>query len=374
MKIMIISRFKVFPPTFGAARRIYNVIKYLSKNKNNKIIVFSSIIGKDQPKTNLPVSLYAVNLPGFLLFFSPFVLVKIIKIFKKENPNLLLSETLWAGLHCFIMKLLFSAKYILDEHNVEYLRLRRSSYGKFWWPFIKFIERIVCKYANKILCVSNVDKQFLIRMGIEGEKIYVMPNGVSTEIFYPCKSKREKTRKKLGIKPNEKVVLFFGALDYEPNKQAVKVILNDIVPRVNCKTSRARFLIVGRSPKIHMFTHDNVIFTGVVNHVEDYINASDIVICPLKSGGGTRTKILEAIACGKLVISTSIGVEGLPVKELQGNIILSDDWEDFVNKIVNIILNPNSTNINVPRQFLEKYSWEKIISKFEYDILSVFKC
>jgi len=101
----------------------------------------------------------------------------------------------------------------------------------------------------------------------------------------------------------------------------------------------------------------NITFTGLVDNIEDYINASDVVICPLTSGGGTRFKILEALACGKVVVSTTIGAEGLESKRIGDSLILCDNWDDFVKIIISCLSKQNSNNNS---QYMKNYSLEKI--------------
>jgi glycosyltransferase involved in cell wall biosynthesis len=102
--------------------------------------------------------------------------------------------------------------------------------------------------------------------------------------------------------------------------------------------------------------------------MEDYINASDVVICPLRSGGGTRFKILEAVACGKKVVSTTIGAEALTGGEMENNLTCVDDWDQFASEIVNAV---HSKSDAAPgNDFINKYSWDRLFPVIKSQIFS----
>jgi glycosyltransferase involved in cell wall biosynthesis len=94
----------------------------------------------------------------------------------------------------------------------------------------------------------------------------------------------------------------------------------------------------------------------VVPKIEDYINASDVVIVPLISGGGTKFKIIQAVACGKPVVTTSIGAEG--IDDAGDWMRVTDDWEQFARLIVDLLSVPQDPSLETLEQFRHDYSWE----------------
>jgi glycosyltransferase involved in cell wall biosynthesis len=189
----------------------------------------------------------------------------------------------------------------------------------------------------------------------------VVENGFDKNVFYANKKNIEKIRKKYNLKDCP-IILFFGKLDYPPNKEAVYKIRWQILPLVLEKIPNAKFLIVGKKYEFGI-NHESMIFTGLVDNISDYINAADVVIVPLLAGGGTRIKILESIACGKTVVSTTKGAEGLINELTKPFLKIADDWETFSNYIVETIKNPG--NKKVPKEFVERYAWQNIYKKFE---------
>lgn len=373
-KILMIIPYNIFPPYWGGANRNYNLAKQLLK-KHKIFIMYNDYKQIEKHTldcneyrelyTNRNVKIISIKSLGKFSQLYNFNMIKEAKkIIKKEKIDFVLVEHLWSGFHGILLKYFTNIPYILDEHNVEFLRFERMKRGnKIVRYFLKWFEKLACKKAHKILCVSEVDRDFLAsKLDVDQKKIIIIPNGIDFQKFFPNDSKREKIRNKLEIE-NSPAVLFFGKLDYIPNKEAVRIIKFEILPRVIKENSNIKFIIVGDKPPKE-YSHKNIIFTGLVDNIEDYINASDVVISPLVSGGGTRFKILEALACGKNVISTKIGAEGLNSKGVENILQIHDNWDNFSEAITSSIKMKNSI---VNKEYLESYSWD-IIDKLSNDV------
>ncbi len=363
-KILIIIPYNFFPPYWGAATRNFNLVKNLAED--NKILLLINDHKQLQKhdlncrefhelKSNPNIQIFFVKSFGKLSqIFNLSVIRKGVNIIKNEKPDFILAEHLWSGLHGIILSNLSKIPFILDEHNVEFLRFQRMKRGNVLvHSFMKKYEKISCNSAKKIFCVSETDKSILSsQLKINPNKIVVIPNGIDTEKFFPNEQHTNEIRKRLKVS-NEPLILFFGLLSYIPNFEAVKIIHNKLLPLILKKIPNAKFLIVGDKPPLD-FSHKNIIFTGLVENIEDFINVSNVVICPLTSGGGTKLKILESIACGKVVISTSMGAEGLSLKETKDFLKISDNWTEFSNHI----LASSSQKIKPNKEFIDKYSWK----------------
>ncbi len=373
-KILIISPFNIFPPYSGAANRIYNLVKYLSR-KNRVFLLCNNYkrICSDENKSE-----YVSNLSNTVLYFvrsfkklsqiiNPLLLLEGLKIIKVNRPDYVIAEFTWSGLHAILLHFLTGVPYILDEHNVEFLRFDRIKRGNKLLIFLlKQYENLSCIFAHKIFCVSEVDRNLLIQnLNIDKNKIIIVPNGIDIDKIYRNEGKKETIRNELNIKENEKIILFYGTLDYKPNLEAVEIIHKEILPRIINKMPNTKFLVVGNNPPLK-YKHNSIIFTGLVDNLIDYINVSDLVICPLTSGGGTRIKILESIACGKTVVSTSIGAEGLIDEESKDFLKIADDWDKFSEEIIKLIKFPKKGKL--PKKFIEKYDWKNIINKLNLNI------
>ena len=376
-KIAIFSPFNIFPPYWGGASRIYNMVKYLASN--NEIHLISNDYSLMQNEENLKkynnlffespnVKLHSIkSFTKLSQIINPLIILKGFEVIKKEKIDLIVAEFVWSGLHAMILHVLTGIPYVLDEHNVEFIRFERIGRGDKLANFLlKTYEKISCKYAYKILCVSDIDKSSLISLlGVDENKILVVTNGVDTDKFYPNKLKNKAIREKIGVGECTPLILFNGKLSYKPNREAVKIIYSILAPKILDLLPEAKFLIVGDNPPSDII-YENIIFTGVVDDIENYINTSNLVICPLLSGGGTRIKIIEALACGKVVISTSIGAEGLIGEKTSNCIIIADEWNEFVSEIIkNITLNHKE---GFCEKIIENYCWKNLITDLEAQI------
>src|SRR3989338_11372518 len=385
MKILIISPSNTFPALSGGAVRTNAFLKYLAK-RNKIFYVYNKYHqvkeGKIKSKTNISnVKLYPVG-PSVRAaqLFNPLLLIKSYKIIKKEKIDLVIGEFAWSGVYLSLLKLLTNVSYIIDEHNIEYelVKFNYGLLGKLISPTIQLYKKLTWKFSKYIFCVSENDKKAIINIGISDKKIIVVPNGIDANLFK--KTNKNEIRTKLKLNFDDLIVLFFGKLDYSPNKETVNIIYNEIMPRtlkilkmsefsnensehaqkhlVFDKRKNIKFLIVGSNPP--NLKHENIIFTGPVENIKSYIDASDIVVNPLLHGAGARFKILEAIACGKRVIRTSIGAGELADEGIKGFLVISDDWDDFAEHVIN---NLSKKDRRPPRWFLDRYTWKNVINK-----------
>lgn len=370
-KILAISPVDIFPPSWGSGSRIYNLTKGLANN--NKVWYLGTGVHIHENhscncdeflefSSNPNISLnYARTGYLFPSLINPWLILKGLKIIKKEKIDLIFANHLTSSISAMILRFLTGVPYILDQHTCEAIRYARTSKKKkVVAALLKTLENLACKFAYKIFAVSDLDREFFISVqGVEEGKIITIPNAVDTEKFYPNKKNIPIIKKTLKIS-DEPLILFFGTMKYEPNFEAIKIILHEILPRVLKKLPCTKFLVTGDTVP-HKFNHENIIFAGRVDKIEDYINAADVVIAPLLSGAGTKTKILESLTCGKIVITTTIGAEGIDSEGIEDYLRICDDWDKFAEEIVVSISKKIITN----QKMFSMYSWKKSINKVE---------
>jgi len=372
MNILFITPLYLFPPYWGGGVRTYNLVKHLAKK--HKVYLVSPFYRQfedkeiDEHRIKLkklgaeiftPNPLIRIEHP-FTKHINPEVILKCIEILLTKKIDVIICDYPWSGINLLVSNFFFRKPFIFHEHNVEY-KIKdeiRAKYGK----SMKILELILCKLAKRIVTVSEKDRETLIKeLGINPRKIFVVENGFDDKIFYPNSKNVKKIREKYNLK-DDPIILFFGKLDYPPNKDAVYKIRWNILPFVLEKIPNAKFLIVGKKYEFGI-EHENMIFTGLVDNIQDYVNAADVVIAPILAGSGTRIKILESIACGKIVVSTSKGAEGLINEITKPFLKIADDWKTFADLIVETI--EKKEKKKVPKGFIKKYSWENIYRKFD---------
>ncbi|WP_146127630.1 glycosyltransferase, partial [Clostridium luticellarii] len=171
-------------------------------------------------------------------------------------------------------------------------------------------------------------------------------------------------------------IIFTGKMDYEPNIQAVKWFCKDILPLIKNKIQDVKFYIVGKDPtrEVKKLKNNNVIVTGKVKDMKNYFNITNICVIPLLSGGGVKIKLFEALGNGKIVITTSKGVEGtifvnnehLMVRNHAGEFAQAciealsnpEDYNNMISSTLNVIENNYCWNAigSYYNEFLEKLS------------------
>jgi glycosyltransferase involved in cell wall biosynthesis len=257
------------------------------------------------------------------------------------------------------VKTIFKKPFIVDCHDT--FQATRIKYQNTLRKIIEiFLEKIVYEHAELILTVSEKDKELLIKNGICQYKILVIPNGVDTEAFAPSLDVTE-INTRYDLKDFYKVV-FLGNMEYLPNQEAANVIASNIAPRILNQMSKVKFLMVGRVPPKILTNSSDLIFTGVVKNVAEFLAASDIAIAPLLEASGTRLKILEYFSCSLPVVSTSKGAEGLDI-ENGVNILIEDDMEEFASRIIDLLENEDL------RKKLGKAARELAIEKYDWRIV-----
>jgi len=185
-----------------------------------------------------------------------------------------------------------------DEH-----RLRRW-YRRLDAVKLARLERRVCRSVAVNVAVSALDAERLAEVA-GPVRTAVVENGVDVEFFRPAERTRQGEADGL---------VFAGSLETYPNRDAVTYLLQDIWPRLLAERPERRLTLVGRSPApdaVAAARDPRVRVTGRVDDVRRYIAAAGIYVCPIRVGGGTRLKVLDALAMGKPMVATATAVEGL---------------------------------------------------------------
>jgi glycosyltransferase involved in cell wall biosynthesis len=375
-RVLVIAPFEVFPPYWGAAARVHSLVKHLSADHDITLLYVAHRQVDVRPSGDDPLlsagCVRIARVPSLTRYsqvFNPLLVLRGLLLSCGGRYDYILAETGWSGLHALLLSFVTRVPYVLDEHNVEAVAFARMGRGGgLGVRLLRLYERTVCRFARRILCVSEMDRDLLAsEYSIDGSKIVVAPNGVDTERFRPDAETGLETRAVLGVPEGVAVVLFNGKLDYRPNRDAVEIICREIMPRVLDEVPDARFIVVGSNPPLGL-SRPGLTFTGTVDSVADYINAANVVICPLRSGGGTRFKILEAIACGKPVVSTALGAEGLIGEETRRHLTCADDWEAFAAEVVKAIR--EGRDVPPDTSFAERYGWPRVVETLKTEVFA----
>ena len=220
-------------------------------------------------------------------------------------------------------------------------------------------EREVLRQADWVTLVTGLDAEQVRAWGVQ--RTSVVENGVDVDQFVPLEGNCDRDE-----------ILFLAALDWYPNLDALDYLLKDIFPLVRQASPRARLRIVGRRPpaglKERIARCPGVELVGEVADVRPFLTRAAVVAVPLRIGGGSRIKILEALAMGKAVVSTSIGAEGLAVTDGM-HLLLADAPSDFAARTVELLKSSEERlrlGENGRKLVVERYSWDQMARALEW--------
>ncbi len=385
MNILFISTKYPFPTIDGHSLRTFNILKSTSRSFN---IFFLTFLQKkqeseddkimedicyriykfsiDSEKSNLEklktlIKSYIYNRPFIVEKYKTRKMEqKINEIIKQNNIDIVHLDLLPLAEYIKIVK---NIPIVLVEHNVESdLLLKRIRYEKLifkWFYFIEYLklkkfEKWAIKNVDVTISVSENDKMRLNNLS-KCSKIEIVENGVDIERYKNNNTEEDKY-----------TILFVGGLNWFPNLDAVKYFTKKIWPNIIRQIPNAIFKIVGMYSKHQIiFSDKSIKLLGFVNNEIEIIESATILVVPLRVGGGTRLKILNALSMEKAVVSTSIGAEGIDVRNGL-NIILADNNLKFAEEVVNLIKCQDLRKKlgKEGRKLVEsKYSWELIGKK-----------
>ena len=188
----------------------------------------------------------------------------------------------------------------------------------------------------------------------------VVPNGVDCAHFDALGTRAD---------PPQDTLLFTGSLAYYPNVDGLHFFMREVFPQICAAVPTVRFLIAGREPPPAITAyaaHPNVEVVADVPDMRDYYAKATVVVVPLRVGGGTRLKILEAMAMAKPVVSTAVGAEGIDVTP-GIDIALADDPVEFAGAVVSLLGGQGRSELAAAgRRLVEQsYDWESIGATLE---------
>jgi sugar transferase (PEP-CTERM/EpsH1 system associated) len=256
-----------------------------------------------------------------------------------------------------------AAPRVLTHHNIESILMARRAEAEPRAAARAFLRREAAKLRRYEAAVSptfdlNVvvsprDAEALAAIA-PGTRTVLVPNGVDTEYFAPEDS------------PEEEALIYTGGLNMFANRDAVLHFLQEAWPRITSRRPRVRFFAVGQEPPPELqaiaAADPRVVVTGYVPDIRPFVRKAAVYVVPLRVGGGTRLKVLDAMALGKAMVSTSIGCEGIEVRAGE-HLVIADTADAFADATV-ALLEDNERRRRLGRAARElverRYGWRII--------------
>ncbi len=390
--ILFLSQCLPYPPTSGVTQRTFNILRQLSRAFDIRLVAFSRRNHQSnsgaRAAAERELSKYAEVLPSSVIPSEwsrarrlwnhlrstarrrPYTFYEydhrdfrrsLSSALKRSDVELVHMDSLdlyrWSGL-------ISNIPLCCTHHNIESQLLRRRArhigspvlerYLQMQARLVENTERTLCPEFAANIMVSDVDADGLQAIA-PGSRNVVVPNGVDTDFFAPRNTEEQVPGR----------VMFLGPLYMLPNSDAVDFFLSDIWSAILGKDAGATFEIIGKTAEEAKKRHEavaRVSCAGFVDDIRDYVAQAQCFVVPLRIGGGTRLKILDAWAMKKAVVSTSIGCEGLHAVDGE-NILIRDDPGDFAAAVVEVLRDDRlrrRLEINARETACDRYSWDII--------------
>lgn len=297
------------------------------------------------------------------IFYLPFI---ISTIRKKKIKNIIIEHPYlaWMG---FLVKQFTGITWIIHSHNIEYLRFK--TLGKWWYRILKWYETWAYRKADTVFFITPEDLEFAVTTRMVKSKTAVtVPFGIEIKKMpEDIEQMKHEVFSRHQVPAGCTLIFFNGAFNYSPNTDALTFILDKINPLLLQKKGfNYRIIICGKDLPAHFnelrqYGNSNIIYAGFVNDIMQYFKAADIFLNPITSGGGVKTKVVEAIAMGNTVISCETGSAGIS-RDACGpklKVVADNDEEEFVKQI---LLSAREKAVT-PQSYYNYYYWGNIIER-----------
>jgi sugar transferase (PEP-CTERM/EpsH1 system associated) len=390
MRVLMISYCLPYPPVTGGRLRIYNLLRRVASRHE---IALAALLQSPEDAEGIPhlrqfctrietammdrrsrlakasgMLRYALEgkPPQLRLLHSEELMEKIRQLFSEMTFDIVQIEAHMALYLSGIpqTKRYKSLQMFQDVASQQLARIahveRRGGRKLRHWLNAVTMGRWEPRYAERFdrcITVSQLDQQLLLRANPRLQ-VDVIPNGVDTQKYRP-----------LAVHPKEESpsLIFVGSMGYAPSVDAVLYFYREILPLIREMIQPVELRIVGAdpSPEILKLTAPGLHVTGRVEDVVPYYQESTVCVVPLRAGGGTRLKILEAMALGRPVVSTSIGCEGLDVIDGE-HLLIADTPERFARQTVRLLRDCHLAEYiraNARKLVEARYDWDQIAER-----------
>ncbi len=264
---------------------------------------------------------------------------KLIETLKTNTFDIVQLEGLFMGVYIDIIKKYSKARIILRAHNIEHFIWRRHilnekfSLKKMYLSLqnkrLKAFEIKVISKVDAIVPITKTDEDEFKKLGFKNP-LFTCITGVDVKNY----------QSKLKLNDKSKTIFYFGSMDWLPNQEAATWFLDNCWEKIHKAVPEAKFILAGRGMPLEFFhiTRPNVMIVENVENGKAFFQQHQIMVVPLWSGSGLRIKIIEGMAYGKAIISTSIGAEGINYTN-GNNILIADDATSFANSVINVLKN-----------------------------------
>jgi polysaccharide biosynthesis protein PslH len=361
--VLSIVSYKIFPAKFGGQKGIANFNEHFAKFHKLYCVTVKANVSNTAPYTIIN-QLSNSRFRYINIFY--FGLLK--KIIRKNNITHIIVEHPYYGWLGLLLKRFCGVKLIIHSHNIEAKRFKTT--GRWWWKILWQYEKYIHKNADFTFCITENDRYYFIDVyKIYPQKTAVITFGISWNSA-PSAVERIQAKnellKKYSLSEATILFLFNGALDYAPNLDALKNIVEKINPIFIRKNISYKIIICGKNlpsemKELKQYSDANIIYAGFVDDITTYFKGVNIFINPITDGGGIKTKLVEALGYNMNAVSTNNGAIGVDAKICNGKLLLceNEDWQSFAYKMAEAA----QLNLSTGKAFFDYFYLDNIAAK-----------
>ena len=345
-KILTVIPFPFLPPKAGGEWCAYYSTEFLAKHRPS--VVASTGNNSLYPST---FTLYRPFSDAKSKYLLPRTFGALDRLAKRHSLKGVFLHQPFMGYWAYKLARKHQVPLMVYVHNLEFERFR--SMGKPWWPLMKRLESWLYRRADYLLFISDIERERAIEYwNLRPERCFYVPSGVLHEE---------------GFSEDIPTFLFFGSMRYTPNEQAVALLLEKVAPAWEALGyGKARWVICGgglsEGLQTEIWETPGFKYMGFVDPLSAYLQAADVMVNPVLTGGGVKTKVVEALSWGLTVVSTEEGLQGLDRSSCGEKLIAvpNQDWQAFAQKLKQAL--PKSREAT-PKAFYEQYHWKNSMGK-----------
>jgi polysaccharide biosynthesis protein PslH len=366
--ILSIVPYKFLPPTNGGHWGVIIVEKILAVfNKVDTITTSNNDIKKEYPFKVHPI------FPNSKKRYLPFAcFTETYRLAKEVNADYIFCHHHYMYPMAKKVARKLNVPSYIRCHNIEAERFRST--GKWWWRGMYYFEKTAFNNSDGVFFVTEEDRDWAVKhYSLAEKKAVVMPFGIDFQKT-PAATGTSKAAlaAQYGFNADKPWLFFMGQLDYGPNEEAVEYILRNILPLLKeKKKDNFHILICGKSlsetmqQEIKSIAKNNdIAYLGFVPDIESVIAACDVMLNPVVSGGGVKTKVVESLAWNKTVVSAHSGAIGIEARVCGDKLLVAEDydWHNFVSLIELALQSPEN---NIPDSYFDYYYSANIAARME---------
>jgi glycosyltransferase involved in cell wall biosynthesis len=395
MKILILTPQLPYPPEQGTSLRNYHIIRGLAERHEVTLLSFLEENQTDDPAATAPLQalcqrietvavpqrslakrlwqLGSGRLPDMAHRLNSAIFeIALRRLLAETQFDVVQVEGIELARYMKIIRVASKVKLVFDDHNAETELQHRNFLTDLYQPSrwlaaayswvqvgrLRRFERWACETADAVVTVSDTDKNHLqFLLANRQSPIFVIPNSIDVQAYQKA------------VVPESYDLVFSGKMDYRPNVDAVLWFAEAVWPLICKKQPSTTWAIVGQKPHARLASLrglPGITVTGWVEQVQPYLAGAQVVVMPFRIGSGTRLKLIEAMAMGKAIVSTSIGVEGFPVQD-KVQLLLAEGAEEMATAVLHLLTHPQKqTQLGqAAQQFSQQYDWRQVVPLFD---------